>query len=621
MASASVVWDFFKVSEENILLATCNKCKGEVPRGGKKASSYNTSNLISHLKHRHRYDGVLQAYEDAKVAKAAANPKPAAKETGVNVPIDEAFAKVKKFHRDDPRAQAITNLITEMMALDDQPFSIVEDRGFVRVIHHLEPRYIIPSRRYFSDECLPAKYDEIATLLHTLIDNDAQHISFTTDIWTCDNHPVSMLGLTAQWLDKDFKLYRAVLHSQELPGSHTADCIRSAFVAMLQRWNIKKEMVHVVLRDNAANMAKAMRDHNVESLGCMAHTLQLAVGEAVLAQRAVIDCVAIGRKICGHFKHSQVALTKLQELMSDLKIPLARLQQDASTRWNSTFYMLQSLVKLKKAIAAYGVQYKLPAGATLNANQWDLIENILTILEPCERLTKRISKATATTADVIPSVQALTRMLKETVPTDRGVKTTKETLLKAVETRFGDVEEKPMYYISTILDPRYKDLFFTRASKRQATEMLRDELHKMERDRLAATENPGPQRNEEPPAKRSRDDNNNSLLGAFQAIIAENTEPLRSYLLEPTLQLDRCPLEYWRSNQSRYEQLSQLARKYLSAPCTSVDSERLFSAAGNVMSEKRSRLLCEKAEKLLFIKKNLPLIHPELKQVEVNEEE
>ncbi|CAJ1053419.1 uncharacterized protein LOC117446386 [Xyrichtys novacula] len=106
----------------------------------------------------------------------------------------------------------------EMMALDDQSFSIVEDRGFVRVIHHLEPRYNIPSRCHFS-ECLPAKYDEIATLLHTMIDNDAQHISFTTDIWTCDTHPVSML-------DKDFRLYRAVLHSQELPGSHNADCIR-----------------------------------------------------------------------------------------------------------------------------------------------------------------------------------------------------------------------------------------------------------------------------------------------------------------------------------------------------------------------------------------------------------
>ncbi|KAK0153107.1 Zinc finger BED domain-containing protein 4 [Merluccius polli] len=389
---------------------------------------------------------------------------------------------------------------------------------------------------------------------------------------------------------------------------------------MLQKLNITKEMVHVVLRDNARNMAKAMDDYNVDSLGCMAHTLQLAVNEAVLSQRAVIDCVTIGRnqspsrKIVGHVKHSQVATTCLEELMVGLKITKSRLQQDVATRWNSTLYMLQSLVKQKQAIAAYGVEYKLPA--TLNADQWTLVENILTILDPCEQLTRNISKATATTADRHdPPIQALTRLLKQTVPTDHGVKTTKETLLKAVQRRFGDIEEKPMYYLSTILDPRYKDRYFSHASKRQATEMLREQLHKIERDHLA-TDTPGPQ-SDEPPAKRTREDenNNNSLLGMFEAILEENTDPASeqqensrvdadSYLLEPMLPLSRCPLEYWNSSQSRYQCLAQLARKFLSAPCTSVDSERLFSAAGHVMTEQRNRLACEKAEMLIFIKKS-----------------
>ena len=75
------------------------------------------------------------------------------------------------------------------------------------------------------------------------------------------------------------------------------------------------------------------------------------------------------------------------------------------------------------------------------------------------------------------------------------------------------------------------------------------------------------------------------------------------------LHLSLCPLEYWRSNQSRFECMAQLARKYLSAPCTSVESERLFSAAGHMMTEERNRLACEKAEMLLLIKKNLPWIH------------
>ncbi len=60
------------------------------------------------------------------------------------------------------------------------------------------------------------------------------------------------------------------------------------------------------------------------------------------------------------------------------------------------------------------------------------------------------------------------------------------------------------------------------------------------------------------------------------------------------------PSVYWRTHKSRFP-----ARAYLSAPCTSVDNERLFSAASHVLDEKRNRLTCDKAEMLLFVKKNL----------------
>ena len=55
-------------------------------------------------------------------------------------------------------------------------------------------------------------------------------------------------------------------------------------------------------------------------------------------------------------------------------------------------------------------------------------------------------------------------------------------------------------------------------------------------------------------------------------------------------------------------QLSQLARRYLSAPSTSVVSERLFSVAGDIYDEKRNRLAPERAEMLLFINKHFHLV-------------
>ena len=51
---------------------------------------------------------------------------------------------------------------------------------------------------------------------------------------------------------------------------------------MLTWWEIEKQRVHVILRDNAPNMRKAMDDIEVPSVGCVAHTLQLAVHEGLL---------------------------------------------------------------------------------------------------------------------------------------------------------------------------------------------------------------------------------------------------------------------------------------------------------------------------------------------------
>jgi len=55
----------------------------------------------------------------------------------------------------------------------------------------------------------------------------------------------------------------------------------------------------------------------------------------------------------------------------------------------------------------------------------------------------------------------------------------------------------------------------------------------------------------------------------------------------------------------RFPVLSVLAKRYLSAPPTSVPSELVFSTAGDIFTDKRSRLLPDNAEKLLIMKENL----------------
>ena len=52
-----------------------------------------------------------------------------------------------------------------------------------------------------------------------------------------------------------------------------------------------------------------------------------------------------------------------------------------------------------------------------------------------------------------------------------------------------------------------------------------------------------------------------------------------------------------------------MARKYLSIPPSSVPSEQQFDTAGDIVSDKRNRLIAEKVEMLLFLKKNLKMLN------------
>ena len=60
-----------------------------------------------------------------------------------------------------------------------------------------------------------------------------------------------------------------------------------------------------------------------------------------------------------------------------------------------------------------------------------------------------------------------------------------------------------------------------------------------------------------------------------------------------------------------------MSGRYPSAPCSSVDSERLFSSVSHIVDETRNRITAEHAEMLLFIKKNLPPF-PEEKEEKEN---
>jgi len=82
------------------------------------------------------------------------------------------------------------------------------------------------------------------------------------------------------------------------------------------------------------------------------------------------------------------------------------------------------------------------------------------------------------------------------------------------------------------------------------------------------------------------------------------------YIHEPVIDnpksnLFQNPMEYWKNNEQHYFVLAALAKRYLSAPPSSVAFEFLFSDAGIIDSSRRRCLLAERLEMLTFLKHNL----------------
>jgi len=67
------------------------------------------------------------------------------------------------------------------------------------------------------------------------------------------------------------------------------------------------------------------------------------------------------------------------------------------------------------------------------------------------------------------------------------------------------------------------------------------------------------------------------------------------------LNISSDPLLWWKLNEIRFPGLAKLARLYLSVPASQASCERLFSVARNDITDKRTRMLPDLVEALIFI--------------------
>lgn len=334
-------------------------CETKISRGGEGRKG-GTSSMKKHLqfKHKAEYDKIFgpgtTSIQPASTASSSTESGSPACQTSVsrsfNQPsLEDIIEKKKVWDTNDSRAKRYHYLIGEMIAVDNEPFAMVESHeGFQRLLNNILPQYKIPGRNYFSENIIPDIYQKVVRKIKTII-APADCISFTTDMWTCQVNKTCFLSCTAHWLSEDFKHTHAVLNMKVFPESHTAENIKNCLCECISDWNIPAAKVRAVVHDNAANVSKGVSEANFPSIRCFIHTLQLVINDAIVANPSITATISAARRIVTHFNHS--GYKKLHEIQEQLNLPKNQLHQDVSTRWNSTYYLLERLNEQRRAIS------------------------------------------------------------------------------------------------------------------------------------------------------------------------------------------------------------------------------------------------------------------------------
>ena len=244
----------------------------------------------------------------------------------------------------------------------------------------------------------------------------------------------------------------------------------------------------MIVRDGAANMRVGCAAIPLPSSHCVIHLLQLVVKDAIFADEAYFNGVQKCRVLVSFLHKSPratAAFRRKQVAVNNHPLSSAKqLVGDLVTRWNSTYLMFRRIALLEEPLKDFMSEEEeyndstWSSEKTLDANDFDLINCMITVLAPFFELTEIMSSNKLSIALAIPSIGWLKGKLKKI--TNVRVNAMKKILLDTIQTRFyskqpckrsGQVHynlpSDPRFSLPTLLHPALKLRPFTKKSNQQ----------------------------------------------------------------------------------------------------------------------------------------------------------
>lgn len=337
--------------------AKCKLCNNILSGHGGSTSNFRkhlqTKNPTALLEQVRQEDSTASG-STASTTAVSSNTASAASTSGTGTSVQRTRQSHTSFARTPigpVRQSKVDGDLGKMIALDLQPFSVVDDTGFRRFFKALDPSYILPNRKAISNTLLPQLYSKIKQDVLVKV-SKASAVCLTTDCWTLKT-TTSFMAVTCHFIDEDFTLLLFLLNCFSFTERHIVDNLACELKKITDEWAFTSNVAACVT-DNASNITAAIRKTEWKHVTCFAHTLNLIVRESL---KHIQVTVAKVKNVVEYFHRSTVVTQWLKATQKQMGLEELRLKQDV-IRWNSTYCMLMRFWQQKEAIIFHSTWFK-----------------------------------------------------------------------------------------------------------------------------------------------------------------------------------------------------------------------------------------------------------------------
>lgn len=533
-----------------------------------------------------------------------------------------------------------------MLLEDMMPMATVERSGFKKFCATVLPHVTLPSRRTLMRSMNQLYKSEKKALIDEL--QKVKFVSCTADLWSTHNR--GFVGMTVHYVDC-LTLVRVshTLVCRRFEHSHTGQRIAQKMASVLKEFGITGKVVNFV-SDNAANMVKAFSllpdmcqdsedkedtegdavENNVEILNvtdlvagedcedqeeeeqsvvhmllehkrCANHTLNLVAAVDSLKAREnvrykrVYDGAMAKVQALSNAVHRS---TKNADIVED-EVGLTFLNPTC-TRWSASYAAVQRIVEV--GIDKVNLCQHRIGLAELSEDDMAFLAAYATVMQPIMIAMEVFQgERDCFIGHVIPTIKGIGHKLNKM--TDKSMAPLVSALKAGLETRFKDILESDDYNVATMLLPKFK-LNYLQPCQRPAKKALLIKAVQLVNSEAAGT-NPVQTETEASammalPASTVEDD-----LYSFMAEQLDESaaNAITDVIAEVELYIANVSLET--SSLAAFPRVAAAFCRYNAALPSSAAVERLFSAAGQILTPRRCKMSDTNFEQAVFLRYRL----------------